>query len=306
MTDIYIISGFLGAGKTTLIQKLLAEALREEKVVIVENDFGDVGIDAALLREVGAEVAEISAGCICCTLSGDLVKTLKKLIARYEPDRLIIEPSGVGMLSDIAAACGDEGLRPIAGLRRSLTVVDASRCRSYLDNFGGFFADQIKNADTVLFSHLDAPGCDADASRALVSELNAGADILCGPWPLIDAKALLTPATPAGIRADDGHCHDGHGLHADEAFDTVTIRTELVFSPEDLRARALRIEECAGGTVLRAKGILRGTGGYLNLQYLPGDASIEPCAGAGGPDSLCVIGRGLDGPALAALFGGVL
>jgi G3E family GTPase len=326
MTDIYIVSGFLGAGKTTLIRKLLAEALRGEKTVIVENDFGEVGIDAALLRTSGAEVEEISAGCICCSLSGDLVKTLKKMLVRYKPDKLIIEPSGVGKLSDIAESCADEGLRGLAILRHKLTVVDAVRCRSYLENFGEFFADQIGYADTVLLSRTDDPKCDVDAARALVSELNACANIIVEPWSHVSATALLAPEgadehSHSG-HSHDGHSHDGHGAHdhcgdahddsADDVFDTVTVRTERIFSPDDLMARALRMDEYAEGTVLRAKGILRGTAGRLTLQYLPGDARVELCGGDGGDegdsgdDAICVIGLGLNGPGLAALFDGVL
>jgi G3E family GTPase len=318
MTDIYIISGFLGAGKTTLIQKLLKENSRGGKTVVLENDFGDVGIDAALLRTTGTEVAEISAGCICCTLSGDLVRTLKKLITRFEPDRLIIEPSGVGKLSDIAAACEDEGIRAGSKLRRKITVVDALRCRSYLDNFGEFFADQIENADTVLLSRAESRG-DAETARALISELNDRADVICEPWARISAEALLAAAPVRDERCSDEHCHDEHchdehcaGEHthpADEVFDTVTVRTERVFSPDDLKARVLRMEQGGEGTVLRAKGILRGTNGCLNLQYLPGDARIEDCASGDGDDgagAICIIGRGLNGRGLADLFGGVL
>ncbi|MDR1246556.1 MAG: cobalamin biosynthesis protein CobW [Clostridiales Family XIII bacterium] len=332
MTDIYIISGFLGAGKTTLIQKLLKEtASRGGKTVVLENDFGDVGIDAALLRTTGTEVAEISAGCICCTLSGDLIRTLKTLIARFEPGRLIIEPSGVGKLSDIAAACEDEGLLAVARLRHKFTVVDAVRCRSYLDNFGEFFADQIENADTILLSRAEAQG-DAENARALIAELNGRATVICEPWARVNAEALLAGAPGRDDRragdhcheehcyedhchgelCADEHCHDEHcagehGHSAEDVFDTVTIRTEHVFSPDDLKARVLRMEQGGEGTVLRAKGILRGTGGCLNLQYLPGDARIESCASGGdGDGALCVIGRDLNGRGLADLFGGVL
>ncbi|MDR2132775.1 MAG: GTP-binding protein [Clostridiales Family XIII bacterium] len=360
IAEIYIISGFLGAGKTTLIRKLLKEAFTDERIAIVENDFGEVGVDASLIRAEGAEVAELRAGCICCSLAGDLVKTLRRLIENNKPDKLIIEPSGVGKLSDVAAACADPGFDGIAEVKRKITVVDASRCGAYLENFGEFFSDQIEHADAVLFSHAEENPERTDAARALVESLNARAELFAEPWDDLDAARLLYPATPPRDR--DAHCHDhghvhdehdrcvhehecgehehdcgehrhAHGEHphahdahcgehehdcgehehdcgehahgfAEDAFDTVTIRTERAFGSDELRACVLRMEREASGKILRAKGILRGSEGFLSLQYLPGDAKIENCAVEG--DALCVIGRGLNGPELAALFGGVL
>ncbi|MDR2088946.1 MAG: GTP-binding protein [Clostridiales Family XIII bacterium] len=355
--EIYIVSGFLGAGKTTLIRKLLQEAFPDERIVVVENDFGEAGVDASLLRAEGAEVAELRAGCICCSLAGDLVKTLRGLIARHKPDKLIIEPSGVGKLSDVAAACADASLRALAEVRRKLTVVDAARCGTYLENFGEFFADQIEHADAVLLSRTEERPDRLEAARDLVRSLNARAALFAEPWEGLDAARLLSPVAPphacggegageahgahghdrAGrdccadescceghAHAHDAHCggeqdrrahgHDcgehAHGcgehghLSAEEAFDTVTIRTERVFSPDELRARVSRMERGAAGTVLRAKGVLRGSKGYLNLQYIPGDTRIEDCATGG--DALCLIGRDLNGPALADLFGGAV
>jgi G3E family GTPase len=321
-TEIYIISGFLGAGKTTLIQKLLREAFHEERVVVVENDFGGAGVDASLLREDGARVAELRAGCICCSLAGDLIKTLKKLIARYKPDKLIIEPSGVGKLSDVAAACADAELRALAELRRKITVVDAVRCLSYAENFGEFFTDQIAYADAVLLSHAEEDPSRTEAARALVGACNADAELFCEPWERVRAEALLFPRGRAASGAageghsHDAHCHDehchdehcreAHGLAAEEVFDTVTIRTERAFSADELRARVSRMARGDAGTVLRAKGVLCGTEGCLRLQYIPGDAKIETCA-AGDDDSLLsVIGRDLNGPGLASIFDGVL
>jgi G3E family GTPase len=331
LTDIYIISGFLGAGKTTLIRKLLKETFHGERVVVVENDFGEAGVDASLLRADGAAVEEIRAGCICCSLSGDLIKSLKKLIARYKPDKILIEPSGVGKLSDVAAACGAEELRDRAEIRRAITVVDAARCAVYAENFGEFFTDQIEHADAVLLSRAADSADGADAARALVRAYNADAELFCAPWEDLRAEDLLSlrharaadevsregsgeehcrdehchDAHCHDAHCHDAHCHGAHGLSAEDAFDSVTIRTERVFSKADLRARVSRMERGAAGTVLRAKGILRGTEGYLNLQYLPGDTRIEVCA-AGGDDMLSVIGRDLNGPDLAALFGGVV
>jgi G3E family GTPase len=342
--EICIVSGFLGAGKTTLIQKLLREAFLGERVVLLENDFGEVSVDAALLRAGGAEVAELRAGCICCSLSGDLIKTRKKLLKRYKPDKLNIEPSGVGKLSEVAAACEDAGVRALAEVRRKLTVVDALRCQSYLENFGAFFADQIEHADAVLLSRADERPGAAETARALVRTLNARAPVFCEPWARVRAAELLSlrgsesgPESEAGDdRAEDVRCTDehehkhghkhgheygyeherghehahehehGHAHAAEDVFETLTIRTDLAFGADDLKARALRMGGDAHGTVLRAKGVLRGTRGPLNLQYLPGDARVEPVAAVDAEGTLCVIGRDLNGPALAALFGGVV
>jgi G3E family GTPase len=318
--EIYIVSGFLGAGKTTLIQKLLREVFREERVVLLENDFGEVGVDAALLRASGAEVEEMRDGCICCSLSGDLVKTLKKLIGRYKPDKLVIEPSGVGKLSDVAAACADAGVRALAEVKRKLTVVDALRCKTHLENFGEFFADQIEHADAVLLSRADDRPDAAEAAFELVRGLNARAPVFREPWANVRAADLLSSRHDAHCHDEhchdehchdehchDEHCHDAHGHAAEEVFDTVTIQTDLAFDAADLKARALRMDGGAGGTVLRAKGVLRGSNGPLNLQYLPGDARVESFAAeVDDADALCVIGRDLNGPALAALFGGTV
>ncbi|MDR2354784.1 MAG: GTP-binding protein [Clostridiales Family XIII bacterium] len=324
-TEIYIISGFLGAGKTTLIRKLLREAFFGERIVVIENDFAEAGADASLLRADGAEVTELRAGCICCSLTGDLIKAVKKLLARYKPDKIIIEPSGVGKLSDVAAACRSEELRALADIKRKITVVDAARCAVYAENFGEFFADQIGHADAVLLSRVEDLADKAEAARALVRTYNENAELFCAPWETLRAEDLLSPRplpAPEASRegAGEAHCHDAHcrgehchgehcrgehGGFAEEVFDSVTIRTERVFSEEELRARAMRMEADAMGKVLRAKGILRGTEGYLNLQYVPGDMRIEACA-TRGDDRLSVIGRDLNGPGLAALFGGVI
>ena len=144
-TEIYIISGFLGAGKTTLIQKLIKESFQKDKVVLIENDFGEISIDAALLKSSGIEVKEINAGCICCSLSGDFVKAVKELLDRFHPDKIIIEPSGVGKLSDIVKACSDQRIQQLAKVKSKITIVDVKRCKVYLHNFGEFFEDQIEN-----------------------------------------------------------------------------------------------------------------------------------------------------------------
>ena len=330
--EIYVISGFLGAGKTTLIQKLLKEAFsKKDKVVLIENDFGEISVDAALLKSGGVEVREINSGCICCSLSGDFVKALKELLDRFRPDKIIIEPSGVGRLSDITKACSDPRILPLAEVKAKITVADVKRCKMYLDNFGEFFEDQIQNADVILLSRTgDFPDRVRDACE-LIKSLNGHSTILSRPWDQINAAEILYPqhdrrqyaehrdyGRGCACKGDDPHGrggrdHDrdcdcscdcererGHNHWAEESFDTVTIRTRRMFSPEDLKARIWNMERGAKGTILRAKGIVRGTEGYINLQYLPGDVRITKCAAGG--NMLCFIGRNLNRQDLCALF----
>ncbi len=314
MTGIYIISGFLGAGKTTLIRKLLIEAFHKEKVVLIENDFGEISVDAALLKSGGVEVKEINSGCICCSLYGDFVKAIKEILARFHPDHIIIEPSGVGKLSDIERACKDPGLQSLAEVKSKITVVDAKRCKAYLDNFGEFFEDQIKNADVVLLSRASDYPDKIDAAVDLIKELNAHSNILSKSWDQISAKEILNGRGHEHIHGphcghdhehdhdcDHDHGHD-HSHSADEVFDTVTVRTNRRFTDEELKNCIDRMERDLSGTVLRAKGILRGINGYVDLQYLPGDLKLTNCNIGG--DMLCIIGRGLNQHELNRLFKG--
>ena len=173
--EIFVISGFLGAGKTTLIQKLLKEAFAKEKVALIENDFGEISVDAALLKSGGVEVREINSGCICCSLSGDFVKSLKELLDRFHPDKIVIEPSGVGKLSDIIKACSDPRILPHAEVKGKITIVDIKRYKMYLDNFGEFFEAQIQNADAVLISRVDDFPGRVNAAYEIVKGLNTHA-----------------------------------------------------------------------------------------------------------------------------------
>lgn len=322
-SDIYVISGFLGAGKTTLIQKLLKEAFSKDRVVLIENDFGEISVDAALLKSGGIEVKEINSGCICCSLSGDFVKALKELLDDFHPDKIIIEPSGISKLSDIVKACSDPRIQPQAKLKAKITVVDVKHCITYFESFGEFYKDQIQHADIILLSRTGNFQDKINDAYKLIKTLNGHAAIISKPWDQINAAEILYPQydqhehtehcshghgcgyEQPGVHEHSGHSHDcdsGHSHTAEEAFDTVTIRTKQVFSIEDLKARVSNMERSAKGTILRAKGILRGTDGYINLQYLPGDIQITKCAAAG--DMLCIIGRGLDRQELLSLFSG--
>ena len=191
MTKIDIFSGFLGAGKTTLIKKLLEEAYAGEKLVLIENEFGEIGIDGGFMQDAGIEVTEMNSGCICCSLVGDFGKALGEVLTTYAPDRILIEPSGVGKLSDIIRAVQGVATEEVL-LNGFTTVVDVKKCKMYMKNFGEFFNDQIENAGCIVLSHTDgvAEGKIAEAI-ALLREHNATATVVATPWTQLDGKQLL-------------------------------------------------------------------------------------------------------------------
>ena len=178
MTKIDIFSGFLGAGKTTLIKKLIKEAYAGEKLVLIENEFGEIGIDGGFLQDAGINITEMNSGCICCSLVGDFGKALQKVLDEYAPDRILIEPSGVGKLSDVVRAVENIHAEN-AVLNATITVVDAGKCKMYMKNFGEFFNDQVTHAGTVILSHTARLSEDAvQKAVALVREHNADAAIV--------------------------------------------------------------------------------------------------------------------------------
>ena len=302
--EITIVSGFLGAGKTTLIQKLLVETFLKEKVVLIENDFGDISVDAVLLKSGGVEVRELNSGCICCSISGDFINALKDILDRFSPDRIIIEPSGVAKLSDIIKASSDPFIKPLAEIQGKITVVDTGRCSMYLDNFGEFFEDQIQNADILLLSRTAEFPEKVEETVNILRSLNKEAVILETPWEEIKGERLLHLHRKAEFDHLFGdHCHDHtHNHGAEDIFDTVTIRTDHIFSRKELEEKIAVMEDGSQGIVLRAKGILSGKGGYMNIQYLPGDLKIRSCTAGG--DMLCIIGHDLNKQKLTELFSG--
>ncbi len=192
MTKIDIFSGFLGAGKTTLIKKLLQEAYVGEKVVLIENEFGEIGIDGGFLKEAGVEITEMNSGCICCSLVGDFTEALSKVLAEFAPDRILIEPSGVGKLSDVIRAV-ERVVSDAVYLNSFTTIADTTKCRVYMKNFGEFYNDQIAYAGCIVLSRTD--GMDAQklaASVALLREKNAAATIITTPWSQLDGKQILS------------------------------------------------------------------------------------------------------------------
>ena len=192
MTKIDIISGFLGAGKTTLIKKLLSEAFTGEQVVLIENEFGEIGIDGGFLKEAGIEIREMNSGCICCSLVGDFGKSLREVVDTYHPDRILIEPSGVGKLSDVIKAVQDVQEEIDAHLNSFTTVVDVTKCRVYIKNFGEFFSNQIEYAGAVILSRTDkAKPEKVEESVALLRELNDKAPFITTPIVQLSGEKIL-------------------------------------------------------------------------------------------------------------------
>ena len=220
MIKINIISGFLGAGKTTLIKKLLTGIKPgSEKIILLENEYGDVGVDGAFMKDSGIIVDELNSGCICCTLVGDFQKAVDELIEKYNPDRLIIEPSGVGKLSEIVNAVEKCKARhadlEIAGCA---TVVDAGKCRMHMKNFGEFFLDQVKTADTVIFSRTQMLSADrVEKSRALIEEAHPGVRVVTTAWDELPAEVMLEvveTGRPIELHVEHHHHHD-HDEHCE-------------------------------------------------------------------------------------------
>ena len=223
MTKIDIISGFLGAGKTTLIKKLLQEAFQEEQVVLIENEFGEIGIDGGFLKEAGIEIREMNSGCICCSLVGDFGASLKEVIDKYHPDRILIEPSGVGKLSDVIRAVKDVQEETGLVVNSYTTVVDAKKCKMYMRNFGEFFNNQVEYAGAIIMSRTDIVDDEkAMQSMELLRGLNAKAAIITTPIENLDGKKLLEvmehPVSLEQEMMDEevcpecGHVHE-HGEH---------------------------------------------------------------------------------------------
>ena len=235
MTKIDIFSGFLGAGKTTLIKKLIKEAYAGENLVLIENEFGEIGVDGGFLAEAGIKINELNSGCICCSLVGDFSKALQKVHKEYNPDRILIEPSGVGKLSDVIRAVESAQLKDCT-INSYTAVVDAAKCKMYMKNFGEFFNDQIETAACIVFSHTDIASAEKlRAAVELVKAHNDHATIVTTAWSELDGKEILAAMEHSRTLADElkeleeehehhheGHCchhehhhHDGHCCHHD-------------------------------------------------------------------------------------------
>ena len=314
-TDIF--SGFLGAGKTTLIKKLIAEGYKGEKLVLIENEFGEIAIDGGFLKDSGVEITEMNSGCICCTLVGDFTKALSQVIADYSPDRIIIEPSGVGKLSDVAkAVAGVEGIE----IGSKVTLVDATKAKMYRRNFGEFFDDQIANADLVVLSRADmASPKQMETATAIVRELNAEASMITTAFNEISGADILDAIENNGVHRTiqelaieslfhcDCGCEDEpgheHGHHADEVFGSWGFETARKFSEDEIAEILRELGDFEKyGTVLRAKGFVDSTGAdWIYFDYVPDESNVR----SGNPSvtgRVCVIGSNLNEDALKELF----
>ena len=340
MTKIDIFSGFLGAGKTTLIKKLIAEAYTGEQLVLIENEFGEIGIDGGFLQEAGINITEMNSGCICCSLVGDFGKALRQVMDTYHPDRILIEPSGVGKLSDVIRAVQDLQM-PDVVLNGFTTVVDAAKAKMYMKNFGEFFNNQVEHASAIILSRTGGMKQDKlDACVALLREKNPTATIVTTPWDELDGKQLLAAMERrdtlaaaleelaeeqehhhhhhehgeecgCGCHDHEHHhhehgeecgCHDHEHHHADEVFTSWGRETAHPYEQQELAAALQALDTGDYGQVLRAKGIVAGTDGkWLHFDYVPGEVEVRTGA-AGVTGRLCVIGAELKEDVLTSLF----
>ena len=332
MTKIDIISGFLGAGKTTLIKKLLSEAYVGEQVVLIENEFGEIGIDGGFLKEAGIEIREMNSGCICCSLVGDFGASLREVIATYHPDRIVIEPSGVGKLSDVIAAVQNVKEEGVV-LNSATTVVDVNKCKMYMKNFGEFYRNQVETAGAIILSRTDvAKEGKAEDAVAMLREMNKDAAIITTPIAQLDGKKLLDTMEHAQSldemmedelkRAHEHHghhhhhdhdenctcgCHDHehhyHDHHADEVFTSWGRETMKKFSKENIENILTELNDQEKyGFVLRAKGMVAGVDGpWVYFDMVPGEQEVRE-GQAEFTGRLCVIGSELKEDALVELF----
>ena len=341
MTNIDIFSGFLGAGKTTLIKKLIKESFAGQKVVLIENEFGEIGIDGGFLKESGIQINELNAGCICCSLVGDFRAALQQVVEQYHPDRIVIEPSGVGKLSDVTRAVEGVAEHLDVKLNSFVTVADVNKVKMYMKNFGEFYDDQISHASCIILSRTQTASEEKIAAAvAMLREKNPTATIVTTAWDSLtgeqilkamsskdDFKAeLIAMAAKANEKHaeedeeeehhhhhhhddENGVCSCGHHHHhhhdhdADEVFTSWGVETAKKFSKADIEHALTELDGGKYGMSLRSKGIVDGgADGWLEFDYVAGEWEVRQ-RGADVGGKLVVIGSKLDEKAIAALFG---
>ena len=339
MTKIDIFSGFLGAGKTTLIKKLIREAYAGQKLVLIENEFGEIGIDGGFLKDAGIQITEMNSGCICCSLVGDFREALKKVIDQFAPDRILIEPSGVGKLSDVTRAVAAVADERDVKLNCFATVADVNKVKMYMKNFGEFYNDQVSHANAIVLSRTGTAGEQKVADAvALLRTVNPDAVIITTDWQQLSGAQILAAIEEgqdfvAKLLAqtlaehdhehehdhdehcecghdhehhhdNDEHCecgHDHHHHHTDEVFASFGRETTRKFTADEVKAALAALDTGKYGTILRAKGILPGEGEWIHFDYVPGEADVRT-GSADVTGRLCVIGAKLNEPALELIF----
>ena len=343
MTKIDIFSGFLGAGKTTLIKKLIKESFAGQKVVLIENEFGEIGIDGGFLKESGIQINELNAGCICCSLVGDFRAALQQVVEQYHPDRIVIEPSGVGKLSDVTRAVEGVAEHLDVQLSSFVTVADVNKVKMYMKNFGEFYDDQISHASCIILSRTQNATEEKIADAvAMLREKNPTATIVTTAWDSLTGEQILKAmSTKDDFKAEliamaakaneehahedeeeehehhhhhdhdddhDEHCCCGHHHHhhdhdADEVFTSWGVETARKFSKADIEHALTELDTGNYGMILRSKGIVDG-GADGWLEFDYVPGEWEVRArGADVGGKLVVIGSKLDEKAIAALFG---
>lgn len=332
MTKVDIISGFLGAGKTTFIKLLIENVFAGEKLVLIENEFGEIGIDGGFLKDAGIEITEMNSGCICCTLVGDFSRALQKVIEEYHPDRVLIEPSGVGKLSDVARAVERVKKEAEIEIDGRITIVDGKKAKMYLENFGEFYRDQVAYADTIVMSRTQLMEAHKiEECVKVLREENKEAAIISTPWDKLSREAiehaLSSDSQLEGIFEEEecpvcghhhhgeechhghhheGECHHGHHHehhHADEVFTSWGQETAHKYTEEELDFLLKALSETEGyGTILRAKGIIEMENGtWKQFDLVPQEYEVrESTADYAG--RLCVIGTDLNEEELMRLF----
>ena len=338
MTKVDIYSGFLGAGKTTLIKKMIAEAYKGQKLVLIENEFGEIGIDGGFLQDAGINITEMNSGCICCCLVGDFGEALKRVIREYTPDRILIEPSGVGKLSDVIGAVNRVTGEDVT-LGYTVAVADAGKVKVYMKNFGEFYNNQVETASTIILSRTDSiPQAKLDAAVNLLREHNSVATVVTTPWDQLTGEQLIAAMEgKASLAADlakmelerleaeeaeeehhhhhdDGECcchhhhdhedgHHHHHHHADEVFTSWGVETARKFEASAIEAALKALDSGEYGIILRAKGILPASDGtWIHFDFVPEEHNIRT-GPADVTGKLCVIGSKLDESGIAKLFG---
>lgn len=319
MTDLYIISGFLGAGKTTLIQTMVPAVFENRKVVVIENDFGDAGIDEELLKGDSLTVTSLNSGCICCSLNGDFNRSLEQVVKEYAPEVILVEPSGAGRLSDIIKACMNQ--KDLVKICRCITVVDVMNFDKYRENFGDVFINQIQFGDLILLSHLSGKAGEIRETMDKIRKLNPEARIEADFWDGIPAEVFregdrvslaesLMEDLKKPIALNRKIRTGGKGECAvrplfrftRDFFLSVSFDCEEVLTEEELKAKINRVTGQADGMILRGKGIVKGPVGSISFHYIPGMLKIQSLRGEG--NSVCFIGTGIKKDQIISLFKG--